>query len=94
MVCKETFFSDHAISQMFKRGISVNIVKFVIENGEVIIEYPNDRPYPSLLILHFIDTRPLHVVLGKDDEFGKCIVITAYEPDVNLWEAGFKLKRK
>ena len=94
MVCKEILFSDHAITQMFKRGISVDNVKFVIENGEVVITYPNDQPYPSYLILDYINNRPLHIVLGKDDSLERCIVVTAYEPDESLWEAGFKLKRK
>jgi uncharacterized protein DUF4258 len=92
MICKETLFSDHAISQMFKRGISVDNVKFVIENGEVIITYPNDKPYPSYLILDYINRRPLHVVLGKDDSLERCIVVTAYEPDINIWKTDFKSK--
>jgi len=93
MICKETLFSDHAITQMFKRNISVDNVKFIIENGEIIITYFYDKPYPSHLILGYIDKRPIHIVVGKDGNLERCIIITAYEPDENIWQAGFKLKR-
>jgi len=94
MVCKETLFSDHAINQMFKRNISVDNVKFVVENGEVIMTYLHDRPYPSYLILGYINKRPLHIVVGKDDDLERCVIVTAYEPDENIWETGFKSKKE
>ena len=93
MTCKEVLFSDHAITQMFKRKISVDDAKLVIEKGETIAEYSSDRPYPSCLMLAYVDNRPVHIVLGKDEEKERCIVITAYEPDPNIWEPGFKSKR-
>lgn len=93
MTCKEVLFSDHAITQMFKRNISVDDVKRVIENGETIAEYPYDKPYPSYLMLAKVNNRPIHIVVGKDEVIEKCIVVTAYEPDPNIWEPGFKSKR-
>jgi hypothetical protein len=94
MICKETLFSDHAITQMFKRNISVDNIKFVVERGEVITDYLHDKPYPSYLMLGYIDKRPVHVVLGKDDITGRCIIITAYEPDEITWQADFKTKKE
>lgn len=93
MTCKEVLFSDHAITQMFKRNISVDDVKLVIEKGEIIAEYSSDKPYPSCLMLACINNRPIHIVVGRDEEKERCIVITAYEPDPNIWEPGFKSKR-
>ncbi|MDB5011166.1 MAG: hypothetical protein JWQ06_1955 [Mucilaginibacter sp.] len=93
MVCKETLYSDHAITQMFKRNISVDNIRLVIENGEVIMTYLYDKPYPSYLILGYINSRPIHVVLGKSDNLDRCIVITAYEPDENIWETDYKSKK-
>jgi hypothetical protein len=93
MTCKEVLFSDHAITQMFKRNISVDQVKQVIGSGETIAEYSSDKPYPSCLMLAYVDNRPIHIVLGKDEEQERCIVITAYEPDPGIWEPGFKSKR-
>jgi hypothetical protein len=93
MTCKEVLFSDHAITQMFKRNISVDDVKRVIEGGETIAEYPYDKPYPSCLMLASVNNRPIHIVVGKDEEKERCIVVTAYEPDPGIWEPGFKSKR-
>jgi hypothetical protein len=93
MTCKEVLFSDHAITQMFKRNISVDDVKRVIEGGETIAEYLYDKPYPSCLMLASVNDRPIHIVLGKDEEKERCIVVTAYEPDPSIWEPGFKSKR-
>lgn len=93
MTCNEVLFSDHAITQMFKRSISVDDVKRVIEMGETIAEYLNDKPYPSCLMLAYINNRPIHVVVGRDEEKGRCIVVTTYEPDPNIWQPGFKSKK-
>ncbi|MBN8855298.1 MAG: DUF4258 domain-containing protein [Sphingobacteriales bacterium] len=59
MTCKDVLFSDHAITQMFKRNISIDQVKRVIESGERIAEYPTDKPYPSCLMFAYIGNRPI-----------------------------------
>ena len=56
-----------AINQMFKRDILVEDVKQVIETGEIITEYPNDNPYPSYLVLDYVNLRPLHIVMARDE---------------------------
>ena len=94
MNCNSLVFSDHAISQMFKRNISVDEVIGIIENNEVINEYPNDKPYPSFLLLGFVKSRAIHIVLGKNIKENWCIVITAYEPTLDIWENDFKRKRR
>ncbi len=45
-------------------------------------------------MLAYINGRPLHVLSAKDDDLGRCIVVTAYEPDKGIWELGFKFKKK
>jgi hypothetical protein len=62
MHCETVVFSDHAISQMFKRSISVNDVVSIIEVGQPIQEYADDKPYPSYLMLGYLNQRPLHIV--------------------------------
>ncbi len=86
-------FSGHAIRQMFQRVISKDDVLAVIRSGEVIIDYPDDKPYPSYLILGFVKNSPLHVVFALDEENQIGIVITAYVPDSHLWTGDFKLRR-
>jgi len=37
----------HAVRRMFERGISEAQVREVLEGGEEITAYPDDRPYPA-----------------------------------------------
>lgn len=94
MNCDKIVFSDHIISQMFRRNISLEEVKFILNNGEVIREYSDDNPYPSFLILGFIVHRPLHLLVAKDSDTGICIMVTVYEPDKNVWSPDFKTKNQ
>jgi Domain of unknown function (DUF4258) len=75
---------------MFRRGISQAEVRIVVENGEVIEDYPADTPYPSQLLLGWSRTRPVHVVVAYNVTDDEAIVITAYEPDPPQWDAEFK----
>jgi len=86
-------FSSHVVTQMFKRGISVQDIEHVINTGTVIKDYPDDKPYPSRLILGFAGKTPLHVVSAKNMA-GEIIVITAYQPDKALWNSDFTIKNK
>ena len=85
-------YSGHALKQMFNRKISKDEVRNVIDNGEVIKEYPDDKPYPSKLMLGFRNNRPLHVVLSYDLENKTRYIITAYVPDPGIWDEDFKKK--
>jgi hypothetical protein len=90
---KRIIFSGHAIRQMFHRAISKDDVLAVVRDGEVIIDYPDDKPYPSSLMLGFVKNNPLHVVFTVDKENQTGIVVTAYVPDDRLWSEDFKSRR-
>lgn len=47
MDCAEVVFSGHAIRRMFERTLGRDAILDVVWGGEVIAEYPDDRPYPS-----------------------------------------------
>ncbi|MDO8585622.1 MAG: DUF4258 domain-containing protein [Armatimonadota bacterium] len=79
---------------MFERGVSADEVRQALASGEVIEDYPNDLPYPSRLILGWRGARPIHVVAAHDRVEDQTIVITVYEPDANLWESGFRRRRR
>jgi hypothetical protein len=78
---------------MFQRHISDEQVRVVLETGETIEAYPEDVPYPSRLVLGWVGLRPLHVVVADSLPDG-VIIITVYEPDVRLWESGFRRRRQ
>lgn len=79
---------------MFQRTISENDVRSVLIEGKTIPEYPDDKPYPSRLVLGWRGNRPLHVVAAENAIENQLIVITAYEPDLAHWEEGFEKRTK
>lgn len=86
-------YSGHALRQMFARTITADQVQAVIDGGESIASYPEDRPYPSELLLGFPEGRALHVLLAYNEENRTGYVVTAYVPEPDLWTADFKRRR-
>jgi hypothetical protein len=75
------------------RRISIIHAKQVAQAGEIIREYPDERPYPCYLVLGWVEGRPLHVLDALDAPSRQCILVTAYWPDPAVWEADFRRKR-
>lgn len=86
-------FRPHAIQRMFGRSITPDQVRHALGTGEVIENYPDDRPYPSRLVLGWQETRAVHVVAARNEEDDETIVITVYEPDPKKWESDFRRRR-
>ncbi|MBI4356627.1 MAG: DUF4258 domain-containing protein [Gammaproteobacteria bacterium] len=93
MNCRNFIFSGHAVRRIFARDLRHKDVKDVIKNGAVIAEYWDDKLYPSFLILGFVNKQPLHVVVAKDKKNNTCYVVTAYTPNLNIWEKNFKVRK-
>ena len=85
--------SQHALQQIFKRDISIDLIKLAISEGELIKDYPDDKPYPSKLLLYFQSGMPLHIVIAENKVDNQIILITAYIPDVEIWDSDFKTKK-
>ena len=93
MACSEVRFSAHAVTRMFERGFSTDEVLTAMKVGHVIIDYPDDRPYPSHLLLAYLGIRPIHLVVAQEPESAICFVVTAYSPDPLIWSADFTTRR-
>ena len=54
--------------------------------GEVIEEYPNDTPYPRVLIFgRTKKDRPLHILCAYNHQEDLVIIVTVYQPSPQLW---------
>ena len=63
-------------------------------NGEIIEDYPKDKPYPSCLIFgETFKGEPVHSVWGFNSENKWAVLITVYRPDPGLW-IDYKYRRK
>ena len=93
MECEDIVFSGHAVRRMFERGIDEIALSEIIAEGELIDEYPDEKPFTGVLLLGRVNHRTIHVVLGVDPATGVCYVITVYLPDPGLWLTGFRKRR-
>ena len=94
MKCKKTQYTGHAVKRMFERRLTEEDVAEVISSGEIIKEYPDDKPYPSQILLGTINNEPIHVVVAFDKNSESCYVITVYKPDEVIWDIHFRKKVK
>jgi hypothetical protein len=92
MSSERLIFRVHAIRRMFERRITEQDVRHVLDNGEIIEDYPDDTPYPSRLILGWCGRRPLHIVVAHNADEDTTIIITAYEPDPQRWDETFRTR--
>ncbi len=89
----EIIYSTYVLKRMVERGITVAVVRDVLENGELIEECKADSP-PRYLMPGWSGRRPIHVVGEGDPVADETTVVTAYEPDNKLWKAGFRERRR
>lgn len=87
-------YRTHAIRRMFERFITEADISQVLRKGQIIEAYPSDLPYPSQLMLGFIDDSPLHVVAAYNEQEDETIVVTVYRPDPELWSADMRTRKK
>ena len=89
MVGRRLVFRVHALQRMLERQISVDDVWWILESGETMAEYSDDRPIPSRLVLGWVLSKPLHVVAADEKDCDITAVISVYRPDPKLWYPGW-----
>jgi len=93
MDCTTLNFSRHAFERMFQRGIDPEAVARIVSDAEVVIEYPEDQPFPSALLLGYDGKQAIHAVIAREPATGNCHLVTIYWPDPAIWDESFKKRR-
>lgn len=76
---RRILWSIHVLTRLQERGIYQDDVVNAIHTGEIIEQYPDDKPEPSCLVLGLsVNGKPLHVVCSFYDSY--ITMITAYFP--------------
>lgn len=91
---KRYLFLPHALRQMNRpeRMISTREIRQVIEQGEIIENYPEDTRGHSCLMLGCGEAdRPIHVVCAHKEDY--LAIITAYIPGTTEWNDDFRTRR-
>ena len=78
--------TNHAREEAKEDGISVENLDDSVLSGEIIEDYPDDKPHPSCLIYgRTSEAEPVHGVWAYDSEAGMAILVTVYRPDPARW---------
>lgn len=86
--------SDHADTEAHDDGLLFDEIFFSVLQGEIIEDYPKDKPYPSCLIYgENIKGEPIHSVWAYNPINKWAVLITVYRPDPQLW-INYKERRK
>ena len=76
--------TDHADEEALADQISIGDVLKNIATGEIIEQYPSDKPYPSCLIYNQFDGH-VHSVWAYNQKSSWAVLITVYRPDPQRW---------
>lgn len=78
--------SDHADEEAEADDLTFDEIYFSVLHGEIIENYPTDKPYPSCLIFgRTFSGAPIHSVWAYNNENQWIVLITVYRPDPNRW---------
>lgn len=84
------YYRVHATQRMFKHHIQDEDVRYLLDSGEVIEEYLEDFPLPSVLVNGLSTHKsPLHSVIGVDLSLKQLYVITVYKPAPQKWTKNY-----
>lgn len=86
--------TDHAYEEANADRLKFDEIYFSALHGEVIEEYQDDSPYPSILIFgQTFGGDPVHSVWAYNEKNQWAVLITVYRPDPNSW-IGCKVRKR
>lgn len=91
---KRIRITDHADEEAQADNLKYEEIYFTALHGEIIENYPEDKPYPSCLIFGEISSGdPIHSVWAYNEESKWTVLIAVYRPDPSLW-IDYKIRKK
>ena len=82
--------------ESLRRGLLARNLVEGVKSAEIVEDYPDYPKGPCVLLLQRTeDERPIHAVWGiPASHASPAVLITAYLPDPERWEPGFKRRKK
>jgi hypothetical protein len=77
-----------------QRFIAREMIIEAANNYELIEEYPDDKYFPSYLLLGRRGEEVFHVLFGADIDGQNVRIITAYYPSLDEWEEDLKTRKE
>jgi hypothetical protein len=86
--------TDHAEEEAYDDRIPLSEILNTIRTGEILEQYPDDKPYPSCLVYSRLNNGdPIHTVWAFNDATKASVLITTYRPDPQRWIDG-RIRRR
>ena len=86
--------TDHADEEAETDDLIFDEIFFSVSQGEIIEQYPNDKPYPSCLINgQTFSGDSVHSVWAYNENSQWAVLITVYRPDPDRW-INFRIRRE
>jgi hypothetical protein len=87
--------TDHADDEAQADNLLFEEIFISVQRGEIIEQYPDDKPYPSCLVFgKNFKNEPVHSVWAYNVETRASVLITVYRPDPKRWMEDWKTRRK
>jgi hypothetical protein len=91
---KKIIITVHAYQKMMERSISKEDAVTCIREGTIIRTYGDSKPFPAYLVSYECKNRIIYVNYAINESERTIVIITAYEPDSELWDETYTYKVK
>ena len=93
---EEVRISDHGYDELASESLYARDAIASVGDGVVVEDYPDYPKGPCVLVLQKDqEGGPIHVVWGiPKGKSSPAVLVTAYRPDLERWEADFLRRRK
>ena len=88
--------SLHTVQELVDDGLLIEPIIRAISTAIVVEDYPEYHKGPAVLVLQFDEAgEPIHLVWGiPKDQSEPAVLVTAYRPDPQRWDASFTRRRQ
>ncbi len=87
--------TEHADEEAQADNLPFEDIFTSVSRGEIIEQYPDDKPYPSCLIFgRNLKGEPIHNVWAYNAETKASVLITVYRPDPKRWMGDWRTRRR
>src|SRR5438093_6348982 len=91
---RRIYWTYHVNLRLAGRHIMRDEILEKIDGYDIIESYPEDKYFPSYLLLGKARDADFHVLFAVDVEGDNVRIVTAYRPDPDEWEADMRTRRR